>query len=130
MNQIHFPKKKKDIPNILTLPLKCTGQKNCNEYARHKTRTKTIDSQIFQNKKAKASINFLQDDKENEQGIFLNKTKRKPKGKYLRQCPEIELVHNRPHRRKKISILRNGVCQGPVSIDRRLEQVKNTCPFD
>lgn len=54
----------------------------------------------------------------------------KKRGRYLTPCIDIQLIHNRPLRRKKTALLRNGICLGPVWIGRRLVQLKNTCPFD
>lgn len=85
---------------------------------------RNMSSPIQSNIKSKIFAN--EQNKENE---YLAKNK-KQRGKYLTACTDIELIHNRPLRRKKNVILRNGICLGPVFIGKRLIQLKNTCPFD
>nr|CAA33497.1 unnamed protein product [Drosophila melanogaster] len=69
-------------------------------------------------------------DDENKEMDLSEQPKEKPRGKYLKKCPNVELLYNRPHRRKQDEILHNGGSMGPVWIGKQLLQFKNTCPFD
>lgn len=59
----------------------------------------------------------------------LNKIK-KPRGKYLTACPQIENIHKRPKFSYITSLLTNGNCLPPAKIKNKRIMIKNTCPFD
>lgn len=52
------------------------------------------------------------------------------RGKYLRTCPNVTLMHNRPLSKRKDMIIQNGNLLAPVKIEKMKVQVMNTCPFD
>lgn len=69
---------------------------------------------------------------DNSLGTVQNKLNRAvgQRGKYLNPCPDIEIIHNRPTKKRSTNILQNGITVAPVWINKKLIQIKNTCPFD
>lgn len=52
------------------------------------------------------------------------------RGKYLRTCPNVTLIHNHSLRKRKDIIIQNGNLLAPVKIEKAKVQVMNTCSFD
>lgn len=52
------------------------------------------------------------------------------RGKYLKPCPNIKLIHNRPLRRRQDAVIQNGSILPPVLVDGERLQLMYTCPFD
>lgn len=72
------------------------------------------------------------------QSTFLNeietwrdqKDKDSKRGKYLRICPDVDSIHNKPRVTSKIPLLQNGNILSPQHISGQNIMVKNTCAFD
>lgn len=52
------------------------------------------------------------------------------RGKYLKSCPNISLLHHRPLRKRKDAIIQNGNLLPPIKIGKIKIQMMNTCSFD
>lgn len=59
----------------------------------------------------------------------LNKNN-KERGKYLKPCPNVNLTYNRPLRKRKDEILKNGNNCNLILLNGERIYVKNTCAFD
>lgn len=52
------------------------------------------------------------------------------RSKYLRICPNIDSIHNKPQLTSKISLLQNGNMLGPQNVTGQYVMIENTCAFD
>lgn len=52
------------------------------------------------------------------------------RGKYLRLCPDIDSIHDKPQLTSKIPLLQNGNMLGPQNIAGQYAIIVNTCAFD
>jgi len=58
------------------------------------------------------------------------KKKKSKRGKYLKICPDIVSIHNKPQLSLKIPLLQNGNMLRPQKIARQNVMITNTCAFD
>lgn len=58
------------------------------------------------------------------------RTTNKHRGKYLQSSPDIHLIYDRPLRKRKDEILRNGNNCNTVLVNGKKLYIKNTCAFD
>lgn len=99
--------------------------------------TKAIESSENMSDTSELSEQHLQEE-ENWRGQNIRKVqtnehdKSTPskRGKYLRACPNVTLIHNHSLRKRKDIIIQNGNLLAPVKIEKTKVQVMNTCPFD
>lgn len=71
------------------------------------------------------------DNKDSPNDIIIERSKNKQRGKYLRACPDIQLIHRNSLRRHPNAFLRNASSLNNLEkIQSQDIYVKQTCPFD
>lgn len=97
--------------------------------------TKTVELSEDMSDTSEFSEQHLQEEENGQnkrkmQSSVHNKMTSSKRGKYLRICPNVILMHNCPFRKRKDMIIQNGNLLAPVKVDKTKIQVVNTCPFD